>query len=303
MYFFIRIYNDSNLALAAFMERGLLGKQFSSKLSKSAPLAQLSDWLSLVRLFSTFDSRGLEGISVSVYPKFLTLIYSNYDEFRVNYINGICQIITNTDVERKIPKYVESVHIPKMWALMDNAENAFWSMVETFKQQVSQKDFETGLKELYKENCAQYIDYSLICKNPWIGVYDINPYVINPSWVFETPHYVQKEDIEFLVQFYENNRVILSGMSGAALQLANASLNRRTHEIIHNGLIIGQIERYDNETDRLTIIMHYKRDANCPNEFLVWGKETPLKYIIKEDGESEDNHFECGYICKRVSIK
>lgn len=287
--FFINSFKDAQSAFSAFKERGLIGKTFISKLSKTDPVSQLSDWLVLVRLFDTLQHSGPGGITVKANRKLAHVMVFDYEEFLITDDgSGGYEISTSAEINRIADGILGVVQVPAAWALYEDANDAFWQMVEEYRSQVSEKEFEKNITSIYHENCADYLDHSFLCRGSWMAIYDNKA-----DWPFceLSP---DEDEPYHTFQFHEDNTVTLSGWVLSALQISKAYLNRRTNEILYHDMVIGRATKIDG--DELTVEMYYYRDPDCPEEYLQPGKETPIQYIKKDDDKRYSE-----YLCKRIN--
>ncbi len=289
--FFISDYQNAKMAFSAFEERGLLGKRFTSKLSKIDPVGQLSEWLVLVRLLSTLERNGPGELSVRANRKLAHSMVFDYEEFCINKEGAGYEISTSTEIDRMADGILGIVKVPIAWALYEDANDAFWQMVTEYRMDVPSDVFEKDITSLYRENCAKYFDTDSLCKGTWMSLYDKNA-------PFYFGDYEPDEEYpSFTFTFYKDNRVSLSGWVLGALQVSNARLNRSTGEITLGELVLGRIDGLktnDDGEEELTIEMYYHRDTDCPEEYFDHGRETPIEYIKKED----DRYSK--YVCKRI---
>ena len=292
--FFINSYQNAKAALAAFEERGLLGKRFTSKLSKTDPVGQLSEWLVLVRVLDTLEHAGPGGLSVRANRKLAHTMVFDYEEFCINKDGAGYEISTSAEIDRMADGILGIVKVPITWALYEDANDAFWQMVTEYRMDVPSDVFEKDITLLYRENCAKYLDFSLLCNGSWMAIYDLRR-----DWPF--CELDPDEDCpSYTFTFFEDNHVSLSGWVLGALQVSNAQLNRTTGEIVFNDMILGRVtnlEKDDDGEDKLTIEMLYHRDTDCPEEFFEHGKETPIEYFIRDD-DVRYHHSE--FECKRI---
>ena len=291
--FFISSFQDAKAAFAAFEERGLLGKRFTSKLSKIDPVGQLSEWLVLVRLLSTLEHEGPGDLTVKANRKLAHTMIFDYEEFCVNKDDSGYEISTSTEFDRMADGILGIQKVPMAWALYEDANDAFWQMVTEHRMNVSEEEFEKDIRGIYNENCSKYLDPRILCKGTWMAIFDNKA-----PWPFGELD-PDEEYPSFTFTFYEDNRVCLSGWVLGALQVSNARLNRTTGEIVFKDMVLGRIsklEKNEEGRDELTVEMFYVRDTDCPEEYFTHGKETPLEYFKRAD---EERYSE--FLCRRIS--
>lgn len=250
---------------------------FTSKLSRTNPLPQLSSWLELVRLFTTLAKTETSNIKYTIYSSLASNVFFHDKKFIINSVSGGCRIETSlaintmADFALKIEKlYIE-------------IEDTFWDMIALYKTLVDEKEFMRVLNCLYCENCVDYIDYPSLCCSSWMAIES------NAEWPFNNLG-SDEEYPSFKFVFKENRTVNLSGCSIGALHVTNATFNSSTNEIIFREKVLGKVVSLID--DMLTVEMYYYRDINCPNKYFEPGVDTPIQYFVKED-EGRFSEYKC----------
>ena len=215
--FFISSFQDAKAAFAAFEERGLLGKRFTSKLSKIDPVGQLSEWLVLVRLLSTLEHEGPGDLTVKANRKLAHTMIFDYEEFCVNKDDSGYEISTSAEFDRMADGILGIQKVPMAWALYEDANDAFWQMVTEYRMNVPEEEFEKEIRGIYNENCSKYLDPRILCKGTWMAIYDnkapwpfgeLDPDEEYPSFTFtfyeDIPLLLFAIDVCFIFYFVRN---------------------------------------------------------------------------------------------------
>lgn len=239
--FFINGYDSVDIAFKAFRKKGLLKKEFTTKLDNENLMQQLSEWLELCKLVNTLDdvSRYKDtNIRCKINSSLKHQLIFDSHEFMVTRSDEDTYMISTSIEYGFLQDYVYNSAIQ---CVSDAITGLFWDMFMECYRSLDQVTFSELHKQLHNQNYAKYIEYEDLI-GVWTAVEDLNPLWFEDAEIPEA-----HTDPSRTIQFTGSDNVILGGSLCGTIKSKQAVIDKTTNVIILHDLIIARLVKCENE--------------------------------------------------------